>query len=74
MLYAHQRDDAKQEVAFFVSQLDKLVLSIDQLTEQKIRLVAYTQLIFTALTLLLLLVKVTLSVNLQAQFIKVNLL
>ena len=51
LLYAHQRDDAKQEVAFFVSQLDKLVLSIDQLTEQKIRLVAYTQLIFTALTL-----------------------
>ncbi|MBG2877032.1 nitrate/nitrite two-component system sensor histidine kinase NarX [Proteus alimentorum] len=54
LLYAQQRDDAKQEVAFFVSQLDKLVLSIDQLTEQKIRLVAYTQLIFTALTLLLL--------------------
>ncbi|CRL63564.1 nitrate/nitrite two-component system sensor histidine kinase NarX [Proteus vulgaris] len=54
LLYAQQRDDAKQEVALFVSQLDKLVLSIDQLTEQKIRLVAYTQLIFTALTLLLL--------------------
>ncbi|EST56855.1 nitrate/nitrite two-component system sensor histidine kinase NarX [Proteus hauseri] len=54
LLYAKQRDDAKQEVVFFVSQLDKLVLSIDQLTEQKIRLVAYTQLIFTALTLLLL--------------------
>ncbi|MCT8265239.1 nitrate/nitrite two-component system sensor histidine kinase NarX [Proteus terrae] len=54
LLYAQQRDEAKQEVAFFVSQLDKLVLSIDQLTEQKIRLVAYTQLIFTALTLLLL--------------------
>lgn len=54
LLYAQQRDDAKQEVALFVAQLDKLVLSIDQLTEQKIRLVAYTQLIFTALTLLLL--------------------
>lgn len=54
LLYAQQRDEAKQEVAFFVSQLDTLVLSIDQLTEQKIRLVAYTQLIFTALTLLLL--------------------
>lgn len=54
LLDAQQRDEAKQEVAFFVSQLDKLVLSIDQLTEQKIRLVAYTQLIFTALTLLLL--------------------
>lgn len=54
LLYAKQRDDAKEEVIFFVSQLDKLVLSIDQLTEQKIRLVAYTQLIFTALTLLLL--------------------
>lgn len=54
LLYAQQRNDAKQEVALFVSQLDKLVLSIDQLTEQKIRLVAYTQLIFTALTLLLL--------------------
>ncbi|MCT8250035.1 nitrate/nitrite two-component system sensor histidine kinase NarX [Proteus faecis] len=54
LLYAQQRDEAKQEVALFVSQLDKLVLSIDQLTEQKIRLVAYTQLIFTALTLLLL--------------------
>ncbi|MBG6028235.1 nitrate/nitrite two-component system sensor histidine kinase NarX [Proteus columbae] len=54
LLYAKQRDEAKQEVALFVSQLDKLVLSIDQLTEQKIRLVAYTQLIFTALTLLLL--------------------
>ncbi|WP_193017050.1 nitrate/nitrite two-component system sensor histidine kinase NarX [Proteus sp. FME41] len=54
LLSAQQRNDAKQEVAFFVSQLDKLVLSIDQLTEQKIRLVAYTQLIFTALTLLLL--------------------
>lgn len=54
LFYAKQRDDAKEEVIFFVSQLDKLVLSIDQLTEQKIRLVAYTQLIFTALTLLLL--------------------
>ncbi|MCK9782365.1 nitrate/nitrite two-component system sensor histidine kinase NarX [Proteus columbae] len=54
LLYAQQRDDAKQEVVLFVAQLDKLVLSIDQLTEQKIRLVAYTQLIFTALTLLLL--------------------
>ncbi|WP_100159880.1 nitrate/nitrite two-component system sensor histidine kinase NarX [Proteus columbae] len=54
LLAAKQRNEAKQEVIFFVSQLDKLVLSIDQLTEQKIRLVAYTQLIFTALTLLLL--------------------
>ena len=51
---AKQPNDAKQEVIFFVSQLDTLVSSIDQLTEQKIRLVAYTQLIFTALTLLLL--------------------
>lgn len=54
LLAAKQRNEAKQEVIFFVSQLDKLVLSIDQLTEQKIRLVAYTQLIFAALTLLLL--------------------
>lgn len=51
---AKQPNDVKQEVIFFVSQLDTLVSSIDQLTEQKIRLVAYTQLIFTALTLLLL--------------------
>ena len=54
LLSAKQPQDVQQEVISFVAQLDKLVLSIDQLTEQKIRLVAYTQLIFTALTLLLL--------------------
>lgn len=54
LINAKSPHDAQQEVVDFVYQLDELVLGIDQLTEQKIRLVAYTQFTFTALTFLLL--------------------
>ena len=54
LINAKIHNQTKEEVVNFVSQLDELVLGIDQLTEQKIRLVAYTQLIFITLTLLLL--------------------
>lgn len=52
---AQRPEDAAEQVANFVHQLDALVLAIDHKTEQRIVLVSVIQWIFIALTLILLL-------------------